>query len=34
LMLVVCSWNVELTEADERHTALVPRVLKPWDARV
>jgi hypothetical protein len=32
MMLVVCSWNVELTEAEERHMAVVPGVLKLWDA--
>jgi hypothetical protein len=26
---VVCSWNVELTETEERHTAVVPVALKP-----
>jgi hypothetical protein len=30
-MLVVCSWNVELTETEERHTADVLGALKPRD---
>jgi hypothetical protein len=34
MMLVVCSKNVELKEAEERHTALAPGVLKPQDAGV
>jgi hypothetical protein len=34
MMLVVCSWNVELKEAEERHRAFAPVVLKPQDAGV
>jgi hypothetical protein len=33
-MLVVCSWNVELKETEERHKVFAPGVLRPQNAKV